>query len=351
MTKKLGLFILFIGVFVLGAPRPVLANASADLKKAELAGKAGDFQTAIQLYQKVLAADYKKGKVDLALGDLYASSGDDAEAVKWFSAGLDEKLSRDEKIRANLSLAKVYYRNKDYAKAMEYLHNCLALKPKYEEAHLNLALIYRDMQMYPEANQQMEFLARTKKLKYEYNLTMGQIYESWGIYRKAIIYLGKAIINSPMSEEAHRSLAEVYYKQNDFGKSLGEWKYVASVQPQGMVYRKMALCLYNLKEKEKALASLLEAIKLEPNDYMNYAVGGLVYGSNQEWDKALAQFNRGLEINPASEFCLFGQGYCDLRLRKPNLAQASFQKLAELDSTSWMGELANKELSNIKGVN
>jgi len=47
-------------------------------KEAEQAAKNGDNQAAMQDYQEALDAGYNKGKVALALGGLYARSGDDA---------------------------------------------------------------------------------------------------------------------------------------------------------------------------------------------------------------------------------------------------------------------------------
>ena len=128
-------------------------------------------------------------------------------------------------------------------------------------------------------------------------------------------------------------------------------KYLATSKPEARVYQKMALSLFYLGEFERAIASLLEAIKLEPNDYLNYALGGLIYCGQGDWDKAGEQFKLALEINPDSALCLFGQAECAAKMNDPAAARGDWQKIADQKSSSWISELAGKELEKLKGVN
>ncbi|MDD5491792.1 MAG: tetratricopeptide repeat protein, partial [bacterium] len=231
------------------------------------------------------------------------------------------------------------------AQSMEHFKDCIELKRNYEPAYLGLAKIYKDMKMYSEALQELDHISRSKKLKIEYNLTMGLLYRDWGLYQKAHQALLQVIGSEPTNIEAHLALADIYYHKKDYGQALGELKYIASLQPRGRVFRSMALCLFYLGEKEKAIASLLEAIKLEPNEYLNYAVGGLIYSAESDWETARNQFNKALEMNPQSALVLIGRGWCEKQLHQDQDAITDFRQVLELKNLSWMQELAQKDIT------
>lgn len=255
-----------------------------------------------------------------------------------------EKLSKKEQLAAALKLSQTYYQQKDYSQAIAANRNCLMLKRNCEQARLNLACIYREMQMYPEALKEIDWVNKKGKFKYEYNLTKGQIYQSLGVYEKAINYLSKALAVNSLGVEPHFALGEIYYEQKNFEKALTEFKLAAEFQQQVQVYQKLALCFFYLGRPEKALASLSEAVKLAPEDYLSYCISGLIYSAGQDWEKALSQFNAALALKPESPLCLLGQGWCLDHLKKQAEATSSFEKIVDAKNVSWVVELARKNL-------
>ena len=346
MNKKTWLIIVFLA---LAMPVPGLQAADRELKtflaNAAQAEQKNDFVAAIENYQKALDKGYRPGKTRITLGRLYLAAGDDQEAEKHILKALDLKLNKAEQLTAHELLGNINYQRQNYAQALRHFKDCIELKRNYEPAYLGLAKIYKDMKMYAEAKQELDHISKSKKLKTEYNLTSGLLYRDWGLYQKAHQALLRVIGHDPTNIEAHMVLADIYYHKKDYGQSLGELKYIASLQPQGRVFRNMALCLFYLREKEKAIASLLEAVKLEPNEYLNYAIGGLIYSDTADWEIAIDQFSKALEMNPQSALVLTGRGWCARQLHHDQDAIADFQQVLELKNVSWMQDLAQKNIT------
>lgn len=315
------------------------------LANAEKAEQEHDLTAAIENYLKVLGKNYRPGRVHFILGRLYLAAGNESEAEKHLTQALEQELNQEEQLSAQVLLGTISYGRQNYAQAIERFKNCIEIKRNYEPAYLGLARVYKDMRMYPEALKELDFIRRSKKLKLEYNLTAGLLYRDWGLYQKALLSLHQAIISDPTNTAAHQALADIYYHQKEYGQALGELNYLASLQPQGSVYRTMALCLFYLQEKEKAVVFLLEAIKLEPNDHLNYAIGGLIYYQSNEWENAGNQFARSLEMNSQSALALIGRGWCEKKLNNIPAAAADFQKVLDLKNVSWLQELAQKDMA------
>jgi tetratricopeptide (TPR) repeat protein len=330
---------------------PVHRSAAADrdlktfLDTAEKAEQKSDFSAAIKNYQKALDKGYRPGRMHLAIGRSYLAAGDGQEAEKYLLKALDGKLNKAEQIAVHELLGTVKYRQQNYAQAIGYFKDCIELKRNYEPAYLGLAKIYKDVKMYPEALKELTKISKSKKLKTEYNMTIGLIYRDWGLYQKAQAALLQVIGKDPTNIEAHLALADIYYHKKEFGQALGELKYIASLQPQGKVLRDMALCLFYLGEKEKAIATLLEAVKLEPNEYLNYAIGGLIYSHGADWENARNQFTRSLEVNSQSALVLLGRGWCEKQLHHNQKALSDFRKVLELNNVSWMQDLARDSIT------
>lgn len=91
------------------------------------AGKA-DRKKALSYYQEVLpkVAPDSMGKVLAQVGHLYEMTGNEKEAVATYEKILKEKRSPEAAAEANLSLAEVYFKHRDYPKARGYYAAVLA---------------------------------------------------------------------------------------------------------------------------------------------------------------------------------------------------------------------------------
>lgn len=320
------------------------------LREAEKALANKDYSAALSCYRKLIENNYQPGHSNLVTGELCVLLQEHKEAGEYFRRALEYRLSKKDMVRAHLGLGKVYYQQQDFAKAIEHFRECIVRMQKHEEAHLGLSLVYRDMGMYAEALTEITACKKNRKYRYEYNLISGQILKEWGIYPKAVAHLQQALLLRPSSSEVHELLEEIYYAQREYQKAVAELEILVAVEPRADCYRMLALSFFYLQDREKALSFLQQASRIEPNDYLNYAVGGLIYSGLAEWKKAEEQFACGLELEPSSGLCLLGKGWSQLHLQERGAAKKTFEHVKDLKNMNWLQEIAEKNLNSFVEV-
>ncbi len=93
---------------------------------------------------------------------------------------------------------------------------------------------------------------------------------------KAEVLLKKAIELDPQFARAYYGLGHVYNTQAAWGLS--------DTDPTVLL--------------ERARDTLLKAIALDPNDALPYSLLGVVYDCLNDWDRAVAMFDKAIELNP-----------------------------------------------------
>lgn len=91
--------------------------------------KAGetDRKKALRLYTEVLdrAPEAVQGKVMVQVGHLYQLTGDEAKAISFYTKILQEASSAELKAEAQLSLAELYFKRRDFLKAQNFYQDVL----------------------------------------------------------------------------------------------------------------------------------------------------------------------------------------------------------------------------------
>lgn len=90
------------------------------------AGEA-DRKKALRLYTEVLdrAPEAVQGKVMVQVGHLYQLTGDETKAIGFYNKILQENNSAELKAEAQLSLAEIYFKRRDFAKAQNFYQDVL----------------------------------------------------------------------------------------------------------------------------------------------------------------------------------------------------------------------------------
>ena len=140
----------------------------------------------------------------------------------------------------------------------------VAKAPNKSRPHFQLARVFYDSGKFDAASAEYEAAARTGGMDYTLLLNWGLALDDGGKTDQAIEKLNLAV----------------------------------QVQPSAHVYSQLARVYGRSNQNEKALEALAKAEQLDPSFEMLYVYRGNVYLSQGDPDKAKAEYNRALAINP-----------------------------------------------------
>lgn len=238
------------------------AQSSAQnwLVQAKAAEVKGDFQSAVALYQKLLAADPNQPAILQRLGLDYYLSGRFGDAIPALgkAAKLDPSLWG-----SDLFLGISYYRTGRFSEALGPLHRALEIKPDLPEANLWLgsALLAEHQ---PEA-------AIPSLRSASNSVRIGAQADS-------------------LLVQAYRQAAESYYNQ------------ITKLNPNS--YRVDELKAQELAWEGTTVGALLQyqrALKLKPNLEGAHRAMGEIYWRHRQFALAAKEFEAELRLNPMDE--------------------------------------------------
>lgn len=139
--------------------------------------------------------------------------------------------------------------------------------------------------------------------KADYNLKKGDI-------NAAIKGYESALDIDNINNIVRMNLANLYYRNNEFGKSEDAFKTIIKQEPTyGETYYSYALLLAELNRTDDAIKQLLLAIKYMPNNTRSYYNLSLLYDKKDDFKNAESIVVKGLKIAPQNESLLYILAY------------------------------------------
>jgi tetratricopeptide (TPR) repeat protein len=145
-------------------------------------------------------------------------------------------------------------------------------------------------------------------------------------YPKATAAALKAVELDPDSSEAHTVLAELtlFYEWN-WPKSEKEFQRAIELNPNNAVARAVyAIYLTAMGRPEQGFVEIKKAEQLDPVSLMTNITGMYVYYLAHQYDQAIAQIKKTLELYPQSGAAYYWLGQCYERQGKEQEAVAAY---------------------------
>ena len=133
---------------------------------------------------------------------------------------------------------------------------------------------------------------------------LGDIYVDIGLYHEAIRQYLKATEIDSMSKDAHCKLALAYWQIGDYAHSGRVFETILrTIDPNDIALKhNLASCYLNQSLFRMAMEKYREILKLDPNYAIAYYNIGIIYFNYyQDYQKAIAEWTKALEINPNME--------------------------------------------------
>lgn len=264
--------LLLVAGLCLAIPRAARAeDADAFYKQGIAYKQGGKPEQAIEAFEHAVAANPKHYMAWASLGNLYKTSRKDIpKAVAAYEHAV-EGLKKDKVVWANLGMA--YYRNNQLDQAIKALVTANSLDPNDAEIRYNLGTVRRQKGDVAGAIADLEVAVRLKPDEAQYVNNLGVAYRFAKREDDAIKAFQKAIALAPNDASFHFNLAVAYRRQTQKNPDL---------IPQAIT------------EYEKATS-------LDPGNAEGWFDLGFMYKQDHQNDKAIAAFNKYLELNKGKD--------------------------------------------------
>ncbi len=292
-------------------PAPDLQRQADDMR-AE-----GRLQEAIALYEQAVEADPELAPAFLGLAISHSSLGNDAEAERFY---LVAEAKDPSDVQTKLNLAGFYYRGRNYERALQVLQKASDVAPGGDEAQI-IAGLY----------------SRVETAQVRANMRRGLL---------------DTLAENPGDEEAAARLADVYAKEaadllqaGNADASLAVLREGLGATPEIMQaeLRYVGAQAYSVQgDSASALEWLNAAIELNDDAPSYHLARAGFHIEQKEYDEALDELDRVIELDPASEEAEFA------RIRRTDVAR--FQEVPEGEVEAYL-EQRRKKVSPAKKKN
>lgn len=294
-------------------------DATARFNFALALSKTGRIDEAIQQGREVLKISINHQPTLLLLGDLYSRKTNWREAKDvlsryvlvnpnefsaWFTlavaydysgefdSALDayakaEKLApKDPAVKNNIG--RIYFKRgeKDpakYAEAVTKLQEALALNGNFDDARVNLALVYTAQQNWNGAIEQWKNYLDSIRIAFQ----------------KPGITASEKTALKAKSLNARNALAENYLKAGDYANAVREYRILLADAPDNLdAMSNLGLALYNTKSYNDATTTYRDLIQRDPGNAIAHNNLGVVLEARGLRNDAVASYRKALELKP-----------------------------------------------------
>jgi tetratricopeptide (TPR) repeat protein len=267
------------------------------MNSAKLYKKQGEFDKAIEWFEKAVAKKPENAEAHYLLGDLYGMKGRIADMVREFDASLsyskkyekDIKISRDKYFRESFKIGVDAANAGDYTKALEAFNNALVIEPKQVDTYKNLVYVYSRLDSLTGMMQVYEELLAVEPNDHETYLALAGIHNRRQEYDKTIERLRKAVEVAPDSAKP-RIIGEIGITYDLMGKgdeAMKTYEQALQMSPGNKDLLFNLGRLYFMRDDyANAVKQFTEVWKSNPEDFeVNYQVGASYLKIGERLDK------------------------------------------------------------------
>jgi len=330
--------------------------------------KKENYGKAIDYFRRALSKDSHNERALSGLGDAYLYAGLlDSSAANYKAA-----IAVNPRIAAmHIGLGSVFYFNatspsftratrafktsevfikSQYDSAMAEYDRAISLDSTRVEAFVNRGLV---RELRNDSEGAIEDYSRAIQIKpssADAYVKRAATYKSQGKFNQALKDYTEAIALDSVSylfdptlhfSNAYFGRGNLYYQMGEFEKSIADYDSSLRLSPENsLAFLNKARALGDENRYDSAIASFTRAITLlSPTEYNGaqehaYFGRGLIYNITRQFDKALLDFNRAIQLKANDPYAYFQRGNAEKALNKLDDAIADytmafrFQKLA-----------------------
>ena len=298
-----------------------------------------DQMTARLHFEKVVKVNPADLAAQILLADIYARQRDYAEAVSAYRKVIQLDPNRAD---AFYGLGTILFKQTQFKDAAEALEKAAALGFAGKEVQFDLGAAYEAIPDFAKAAAAYEkYIGLGPADAWKAYLNLGICRTKLGEFDAAIAALLEAEKAQPKDLKVRDALAEAYVKAGQLDKADAVYTAMAGLNPpEAKRYYSAAYQMYDGAGKfDGAVGPLKRIIELDPKNETNFYYLGMTYFKAQQYDQAVAAFQQSLAIKPDFPHAWYQIGSSYFNAKKYKEAAEAYKKyvaLAPEDASGWM---------------
>ena len=283
--------------------------------------------------------------VKLREGNKFRDEGNHGRAAELFTEAIE---LNPENFLAWNNRGWAYAEQREYKRAMEDFNKAIELNANSEFPYLGRGWVYNQQKKFAEA---VKEYSKAIELNPKYAISWNNrgAAKSWlNQMREAVADYNKAVELNPSYAKAYENRGKAYSALGDYEKSAEDRQRSEQLKWSNKHADKAiekALELQKRGDFKGALKLLNDAAKLYPDNQYVYVNRGNIYSDSlQNYERALADYNKTIEINPQFSWPYFNRALVYRKLNRNDDALTDYQKALEIDpnyakaynSRAWM---------------
>lgn len=182
------------------------------------------------------------------------------------------------------------------------------------------------------------------------NIILAKIAMNAGNTNKAKDYLFKIINKYPESYIGHKTLAEVYEKEDKYSIAVDEYIRANEINSKDIKLNyKIGLLLNKDERREEAITVLQDILKKKPEYYDATNLLGEILYSNDRYKEAINVYMNALRYHPGNYDLYYNLGMVYTMVNDFQRAKEFYQKAAEINSLLYNAKLSLGQIALIAG--
>lgn len=176
-------------------------------------------------------------------------------------------------------------------------------------AHRRLAEIYTWRGSFSEAAAQYRELIRLREDNPLYHLNLGRVYDRLKDHKNAVGEYETAVRLDPNNIEGHRELARIFGRGAQPAKAEQHYKEVLRLSSEDEAARNALITLYVKQKRYDDLTNFVKGwLDKAPDDPQRHYRLGIVYEFKKEYDLAITEYKKSIELQPNNARMLLALG-------------------------------------------
>ena len=264
-------------------------------------------------------------------GNEFLEAGDYQKAIRRY----DQVISIDPEFAdAYNNRGVAYFESRRFGEALDNYNRAVQLKPEYYSAILNRSHVYSELGRTNSALRDLETIRRAFPDTSLVYFSSGLVKTRSRDYGGALKDFGQAWRLDSANIEIPLNIGTVYYYQQSFDSAEYFMRLALEMDPEeGNAYNALALISIDRGDKQEAFTMVERALDLAPNEPFYLNNRGYIYLQMDSLDRAIADINESIRIDPYNGWAYRNKGLCMLRGGDHKRAVKLLRQAADLDTS------------------